>query len=184
MVKRLFNIRRFCFHFCLECVILLFVTKGVKMNKIDIVRAQSSDDCNICDQMLSQLFKQDSGFDATINPEAVVEGINQAYLKYSSVYLAYAVADDKPVGYLMGNLKSPKGQNSLTNIVTLDSIFVVRENRDSGVGKALVADFEKWANDKFAGNFVIEASAFCANDDGAEFYKSLGFKPVKTIFRK
>ena len=154
------------------------------MSTIDILRAQNSDDCNICDRLLSQLFKQNASFDATINPDASVAGINQAYLKYSNVFLAYAMFDGKPAGYIMGGLKSPKGQDSLTNIVSLDVIFVAKDCRGKGVGKALVNDFEKWANDKFAGDFVIESSAYFDCNDCAEFYKSLGFKPVKTIFRK
>lgn len=89
-----------------------------------------------------------------------------------------------PTGYIMGYLKNQKGSGNNTNIVNLSTLFVKEEFRKRRVGATLYTSFENWTKENFGNDFALEVTAINGNDKAFEFYKSLGFSPIRTTFRK
>lgn len=99
------------------------------MENIKIIRAQTQEDCDICDRFLEELCKFETQFDSTIEPFIGGKHHNLNNIISNNVYLAYAMINGTPAGYIMGYLKNRKGSGNNTNIVNLSTLFVKEEFR-------------------------------------------------------
>lgn len=99
------------------------------MENIKIIRAQTQEDCDICDRFLEELCKFETQFDSTIEPFIGGKHHNLNNIISNNVYLAYAMINGTPAGYIMGYLKNQKGSGNNTNIVNLSTLFVKEEFR-------------------------------------------------------
>ena len=97
------------------------------MENIKIIRAQTQEDCYICDRFLEELCKFETQFDSTIEPFIGGKHHNLNNIISNNVYLAYAMINGTPAGYIMGYLKNQKGGGNNTNIVNLSTLFVKEE---------------------------------------------------------
>lgn len=154
------------------------------MENIKIVQAQTQEDCDICDRFLEELCKFETRFDSTIEPFVGGKHHNLNNILAGNTFLAYAKVNDTPAGYIMGYLKNQKGSGNNTNIVNLSTLFVKEEFRKQGVGTTLYNSFENWTKENFENDFALEVTAINGNNNAFEFYKSLGFSPIRTTFRK
>ena len=150
--------------------------------KIEIIQAKTKEDCKICDEFLSKLINYESSLDNIINKKVNVSGPAENNIKQNDVYVAYAKAE-KPLGYVFGYRQFAKGKIYNKNILILEALYVDEEFRNEGVGKLLLKAFENWANEKYE-DYVIEITYINDNKNAQNFYKSLGYEPVKTTLRK
>lgn len=154
------------------------------MNNIEIVSATTQDDCDICDRMLEELMHFEKQFDNKIQPFCGGKHYNLEKVTTGNLFLVYAKINNTPVGFAMGRLNILKGFGNATNIVCLSTLFVKEKFRRMGVGTLLYNSFENWAKEKFGKDFAIEITAINKNINALEFYKSLGYKPIRTTLRK
>lgn len=154
------------------------------MENIKIIRAQTQEDCDICDRFLEELCKFETQFDSTIEPFIGGKHHNLNNILSNNVHLAYAMINGTPAGYIMGYLKNQKGSGNNTNIVNLSTLFVKEEFWKKRVGTTLYTSFENWSKENFGNDFALEVTVINGNDKAFEFYKSLGFSPIRTTFRK
>lgn len=154
------------------------------MKRIEIIRAKTKEDCEICCKFMSKLIKYEAGLDGSINFDVEVGDLFEKNLNNQYFYFAYAKQEEVPIGFIFGYLQVGKGKVRSTNIVNLEGIFVDENFRKTGVGKQLLNSFENWAKEKFGKDFVIEITYINSNENAKKFYDSLGYKPVKTILRK
>lgn len=154
------------------------------MQHIKIIRAQTQEDCDICDRFLEELCKFETQFDRTIEPFIGGKHHNLNNIISKNVYLAYAMINGTPAGYIMGYLKNKKGSGNNTNIVNLSTLFVKEEFRKKRVETTLYTSFENWTKENFGKDFALEVTAINGNDKAFEFYNFLGFSPIRTTFRQ
>src|SRR6266700_5589231 len=97
----------------------------------------------------------------------------------AEVFLAFE--KDKPVGFAVffHNFSTWLGRPGLY----LEDLFVKRENRGKGYGRALLVDLAKIARDRGCGR--MEWAVLNWNDPAIQFYRKLGAKPLDewSVFR-
>lgn len=153
------------------------------MEKIQVVKASTKQDCEICDSFYGKLMKFEASIDSSISSNSNVSGLHEKALNQDNVFIAYAKTN-KPIGYIYGYLKNFKGQNVTTNRVFVDSLFVEEGYRNKGVGKLLLQAFEDWTKSLFGQDYEIELLCLTNNKKALGFYQSLGYSEVKTTLRK
>ena len=149
---------------------------------MQIKRVISEEECKICDELLSCLNNYEAKYDEFLSSNFKYEGVHQRSLGKDNVYIALAV-DKEPIGYVFAYLKSVKGKVFSTNVIEIEALFIREEYRNKGTGKKLIESVEKWSKDNFD-DYIIELHAINNNINAIDFYKHLGFKEVRTIFRK
>ncbi len=85
-----------------------------------------------------------------------------------------AVDGDEAVGYAAGTLR-PEG-------IVLGPFYVRKRHRRGGVGRALLAEIERWA----AGSRipVVEVSVAADNTLGVQFLEAAGYRPRRLLMTK
>lgn len=121
-------------------------------------------------------------FDDLLNEFCDFKNMHKNSLDRDGVYIAIAY-ENKPVGYVFAYLKSVAGKVHKTNVVNVDSLFVDEEYRNKGIGRQLIDSVGSWAKESF-GDYILELHAINNNVDSLSFYKHLGFKEVRTVFRR
>lgn len=149
---------------------------------MDIKRIYEEKDCELCDDFLSRLNSCEAEFDDVLNGSFKFSDIHKNSLKNDFVYIAIAY-QDKPVGYIFSYLKANKGKVHNKNVIEIEALFVDENYRKQGIGKRLIESVDEWAKNTF-GDYVIELHAINNNINSIEFYKNLGFKAARTIFRR
>ncbi len=114
-------------------------------------------------------------FDPTIDPEFPLteEGTSFLEKRLSEGACFVALVEGETVGYLAGILEKPKAYRKCGKIGLLESLFVVDEMRERGVGNGLFKSFKEWCASQGAGRIKVEASF--SNPRAIEFYRELGF---------
>lgn len=149
---------------------------------MEIRRCVSVDDCFLCDEFLKKLNKYESMFDDLLNESCDFKNMHKNSLNKDGVYIAIAY-ENKPVGYVFAYLKSVAGKVHKTNIINIDSLFVDEECRNKGIGKKLIDSVDYWAKESYK-DYALELHAIDSNVKSINFYKTLGFKEVRTVFRR
>ena len=151
-------------------------------SNIQIIKAKTKEDCEICDQFLSKLINYESSLDAIINPNVNVCGPCENNIKQNDVFVAYAKTD-RPIGYVFGYRQFNKGKIYNKDILILEALYVEPEARNQRVGKMLLTSFENWAKEKYE-DYVIEITYISNNKNAQKFYENMGYTHVKTTLRK
>jgi GNAT superfamily N-acetyltransferase len=100
----------------------------------------------------------------------------EAVLADPDACLLVALDGDRPAGYLLGFRRLTFYANG--RIGAVEELMVVEALRGRGVGRALMAAFERWAR---AGNCVIVT---LATRRAAAFYQALGYEESAAYFKK
>ncbi len=107
---------------------------------------------------------------------AVYPSVFDALLADSGARLAVAQSDGVPIGYLLGFVHPALYANG--PVAWVEEISVAATVRRSGVGRALMADFEAWARARGARLVGL------ATRRAADFYAALGYERSADYFRK
>lgn len=150
---------------------------------MEFIKVSEEKDYKCADELFNLLVKYESDFDTIINGACLIDGFNRAISQDEDSFVYYAKDNDNLVGYIYAYLKTKKNKVITSNVIDLEALFVKKEYRLQGVGKELIYLLEKWAKDKYS-DYVIEITCLSDNKKALDFYKTLGYREVKTILRK
>jgi GNAT superfamily N-acetyltransferase len=147
------------------------------MTDVQIRRATSQDIPGVVESSAG-LFAEDAGTrDATLSQQWPREhGPDSFHAFLDDPAKLLLVVDDgngAVIGHLTGVLDGPSDIRPI-RVATLQSMFVVAEHRNSGIGARLVAEFRQWARD--AGADRLAVTAYTDNDSAIRFYVRQGFR--------
>lgn len=151
------------------------------MEDIKIQRAtieNLNDILNLNQQLFDYEYKNfDKTLDCSWPPK------NRNYFKKSIISkngLALVVIDkEKVVGYLMGNIDKAEDYRNILKIAELDSMFILPEYREKGIGFDLYKEFVKWAKEKGVKRAKVVVSE--QNKIAIGYYKKCGFSEYNLI---
>ena len=150
---------------------------------MEFIKVSEEKDYLKADELFNLLVKYESDFDNVINGDVVINGFNKEISKGEDSFVYYVKDNDEFIGYIYAYLKTKKNKVITTNIIDLEALFIKKEYRDKGVGKKLINLLEEWAKLRYD-DYAIEITCLSNNKNALGFYKSLGYKEVKTILRK
>lgn len=123
------------------------------------------------------LFQEDAGQrDPFMNLDWSLENGHEYFeslLHSEETLCLIAEEHGRAVGYLIGYLRKP---NSLrpVKLAELESMFVLAQYRNMGIGAELVSQFKQWCRSKGAERMSV--TAYAANEGAIAFYQSHGFE--------
>ena len=91
-------------------------------------------------------------------------------------FLFVAVADDRVVGFISGELREGSPTFLPKTWASVDDVFVEPDHRNRGMGRALLQSVEAWAREKGASGVSLQVAA--ANARARKFYEDLGFREI------
>ena len=151
---------------------------------MEFIEVKTEKDCEIADSLLTELIKFESDIDKVINKNFIVKDFYSKIInKHTNMFCVYAQEDNQVLGYIYAYLKNPIGSVTFTNIICLDALYVKEEYRKQGIGKKLMGQLEIWANKNYE-KYEIEVTAINDNSNAMKFYESMGYKAIRTTFRK
>jgi ribosomal protein S18 acetylase RimI-like enzyme len=80
------------------------------------------------------------------------------------------------IGFLSGELREGSPAFKPKTWAAVEDVYVVPDHRSSGVGHALLEEFQKWAQGKGADGVSLQVAA--GNARARKFYEELGFREV------
>lgn len=80
------------------------------------------------------------------------------------------------IGFLSGELREGSPAFKPKTWAAVEDVYVVPGHRSSGVGHALFAEFQRWAQGKGADGVSLQVAA--GNARARKFYEELGFREV------
>ena len=91
-------------------------------------------------------------------------------------FLVVAVNEaDVPIGFIHGRVTRTVEADALVHVVGLVVSSTVRR---AGVGRALIAEVERWAATTDAGAVVVKSNT--ARGEAHDFYPAVGYEKIKT----
>jgi len=133
-----------------------------------IRRAQHED----CDTLLRMATDLATSF--VVDPDAFRASFRQCLPAESSLILV-AEVDSMLVGYLLGFDHVAFFANG--RVAGVEEIYVKPDHRGNGLGKALMQEFENWAESRGSAQVGV-----CTRR-ASEFYKAVGYEETATCFR-
>ena len=106
-------------------------------------------------------------------------GFTTAFLEvlgFDHLYLSVAESSGEVLGYVLGT--SHPTFYASGPVAWVEEIFVRKEHRRKGVGRLLMADFERWADSRNSRLVAL------ATRRAADFYQSLGYVESAVYFCK
>ena len=118
-----------------------------------------------------------SGFATSFTPDRdAFAGILPTLLRRDDVLVLVAESGDGVIGYLLAALNPTFFANG--PVAGVEEVMVAPEHRRAGVGAALMAEAEAWADARGA------AYVSLASRRAGSFYLSLGYEDSATFFKK
>lgn len=147
------------------------------MSKI-IVKKAESNDWKILQKLNNEVYIHDSQFDSDLDLDRPFSKGGIEYLKrladgkHGRCLIAYL--KDKPVGYIA--MSELKFNHRKSKYIEVENMGVLAEYRAMGIGKLLMNEAKKWANElDIKKLFVV---AYSQNIRAINFYNKFGFKPI------
>ncbi len=91
-------------------------------------------------------------------------------------FLFVAEHAGRTVGFISGELREGSPTFQAKTWASVDDVFVEPDNRNLGVGRALLECVKEWAKERGADGVSLQVAA--ANERGRKFYEDLGFREV------
>jgi len=152
--------------------------------KIKIRDAVMEDLDSILD-LSCKLFKNDSQFDGTLDPEWNKREGRDYFtrrIQEDDDCAFVAFVDEEIVGYLTGVITSSESYRIKLKIADLSDMFVLEDYRNQGVGSRLCQEFNDWAESKNVDRLKVVASA--GNQKAREFYERSEFEDYDVTLEK
>lgn len=93
-----------------------------------------------------------------------------------------AVYNDGVIGYLVGAIVPNEHYRTISKIAEVENMYILEPCRNLGVGRKLMAEFEKWSKSKNAEIMRVVASV--ENTDAIKFYQNSGFNDYNLTLEK
>ncbi len=165
-----------------QIFVLLILVKGYMKENIEIKKVETLEECLICNKLLESLIKFESKLDDQINENHKIENHYEKTLGKDDCVIFVAYDENSIVGYIMA-YKQKRNLVMKDNIINITQIYIDEKYRKQNIGKRLMNEVEKWARDSFE-IFVIELDCISNNVNAIQFYKNLGYSPVRIKMRK
>ncbi len=91
-------------------------------------------------------------------------------------FLFVAEYAGRTVGFISGELREGSPTFQAKTWASVDDVFVEPDQRNLGVGRALLESVKEWARERGADGVSLQVAA--ANERGRKFYEELGFREV------
>jgi len=155
------------------------------MEKIQIKNATKKDLPALC-EMQKELADYHHKIDKTFRSG---KSMGDSFCKYISSKIGkrgekilVAFYDGKAVGYFYANLKKNSIAFKMKTIGHISDVYVKKEYRSKGVGRALMKETDKWFIQQ--GARYVDLSVDLRIQPSFEFYKKNGFKILSYKMRK
>ena len=135
----------------------------------------------MCDDLLTKLIQFEAKIDTNINSTIVVKDCYKNYLNSTERKIFIATQDNQVVGFCPIVIKTEK--TVVKPIIFLQALFVEQNFRHQKVATRLIETIENWAKENF-NNSLLELEALNNNTYAFDFYRNLGFAPIRTTLRK
>lgn len=149
---------------------------------LKIKKVETIEECLACNKLLEGLIFYESKLDNEIVPNSQIKDFYERTLNKSDCVIYVALVNDKIIGYVMAYIQN-ENKKLKNRVVSIMNIFIEEEFRNQNIGKKLIQQVEMWAK-TILEKFVIELDCISNNLNALEFYKNLGFNPVRIKMRK
>ena len=150
---------------------------------MEIVRVIDEKGAQICDGLLNELIKFESGLDDLINKNFFVNEYYKKVIDDENSYLALAIENTEPIGFVYAFREFEKNTSFIDDVIEIDGLFVKEKYRSLGIGTKLIKSVETWAKQTY-GSAYIEITYLSPNLVAEKCYKKYGFEPAKVTLRK
>ncbi len=147
---------------------------------IEILKVNSKEMALEANKYLTKLIHDETKYDENINEKCVVNSLYDNFYMNENVCILLAKVEKQYVGYLFGTVMDT-GDAYINTQAKLDAMFVDEKYRGNKIGKKLIDDFKKWANEK--GVKYIELTVCNNNCSAINLYKNSGFKNIKIVMQ-
>lgn len=149
--------------------------------KMQIIKVVDKSLADICDDLLTELIKDERKYDKNINENFVVKDWYSTTIDNKNRVTFVATVEGEAIGFIHGFIKEEAGIVVNHTVVKLDALYVKSKNRKQGVGTALIEKFKKWSNE--IGAKYIDLSVLVDNHSTVELYRKNGFVPLESYMR-
>lgn len=129
-----------------------------------IIKVNSIDDCNICDNFLTLLIQDERKYDNTIDEKFVVKDYFINMINNQNFLLLYK-EENKPIGYIFAKRIDDK--------YLIDGLYVDINFRNKGIATKLIKEIIKKIY--LLGDFEIFINVLKENKVAVNLYKNNGF---------
>lgn len=129
-----------------------------------IIKVNSIDDCNICDNFLTLLIQDERKYDNTIDEKFVVKDYFINMINNQNILLLYK-EENKPIGYIFAKRIDDK--------YLIDGLYVDINFRNKGIATKLIKEIIKKIY--LLGDFEIFINVLKENKVAVNLYKNNGF---------
>lgn len=160
----------------LERGVLKQLREGMKI--IKVVDKSLADKC---DDLLTDLIKDERKYDKNINENFVVRDWYSTTIDNKHRVTFAAILEGEAIGFIHGFVKEEAGNCVNDTVVMLDAMYVKTNNRNQGVGTVLIGELKKWSKD--VGAKYIDLTVLVDNCSAVELYRKHGFAALKSYMR-
>ena len=129
-----------------------------------IIKANSIDDCKICDNFLTLLIQDERKYDTTIDENFVVKDYFINVINNQNILLLYK-NENKPIGYIFAK--------KIDNKYLIDGLYIDINFRNKGIAKKLIKVIIKEIYS--LGDYEIFINVLKENKVAVNLYKNIGF---------
>ena len=114
--------------------------------------------------------KEHTDYEKTVNPDFSISKKGRNYFKerIENECALVAIYNEGIIGYLVGAIIPNEHYRTISKIAEVENMYILEPCRNLGIGKMLMAEFEKWAKSKNAEIMRVVASV--ENTDAIKFY--------------
>jgi len=142
------------------------------------IRRANQKDLKVLNDLQIKLAKYERKICKTLkNPELLRKKYNEYYkkkIKQKNCVFWVAEENKKIVGYVFGEIETPKHLHIYKKRGYIHDAFVLEEYRKIGIGEKLIQKLIQWF--KLNGIKWIRVSAYTNNKSAIKFWKKMGFK--------
>lgn len=143
------------------------------------VRIAKRSDLEVIQELHAKLFEYEDSLITLYNLQYDKSEYSKKYflnrLDPSNGCIFLAVDNSKIIGYLCAG-KGSEEYRAVTKYAEIESLFVLSEYRNQGIGKMLMDGFKEWAKNLGISRLKVEVVSI--NSRSLEYYKREGFVPT------
>jgi ribosomal protein S18 acetylase RimI-like enzyme len=109
-----------------------------------------------------------------LDPKVIIKDL-QSFLLNKNKILLVAIEEEKIIGFLVGRFIKALNQK-ISNIGSIDELYVIPRNRGQGVSSKLKDEFISWFKNKKKGRGTISLYSMPKNKNAQKAYEKWGFK--------
>jgi GNAT superfamily N-acetyltransferase len=150
------------------------------------IREAVAGDLSALQELLTELLRHESAYDEQLRIDRRAERYFRVSIRrgLKAKRTKYLVAEHngRIVGFVHGEIRKRKPYYAARVYGMLHNIFVVREHRRAGIGRALTAALLRWFRLKKVKHIIL--NVYAGNKRAAKVWRALGFRERMIIFER